>query len=173
MITLPNTLSSICRRNLPKSYAWSKEAGLQLNHYGLAKERGSVRLKPRIVRIEDFYDIPMSGILTTSGKTASQTFQMVGDFYDFPTSGILTTSGNTASQTSQMVGDFYDVIGRIESISTLKVHPRWFPTSTTFTMSVNLAVLRIATVVRIPVSVNPRSLRFLGRVGTRLKDEYL
>ena len=38
-------------------------------------------------------------------------------------------------------------------------------------MSVNLAVLRIAIVVRIPVSGNrktPRFLRFLGQVGTRL-----
>ena len=37
-------------------------------------------------------------------------------------------------------------------------------------MSVNLAVLRIAIVVRIPVSgnrKNPRFLRFLGQVGTR------
>ena len=44
----------------------------------------------------------------------------MGDFYDLPMSGILTTSGNTQSQTSQTVGDFYDVIGRIGSISTLK-----------------------------------------------------
>ena len=38
-------------------------------------------------------------------------------------------------------------------------------------MSVNLAVLRIAIVVRIPVSgnrKNPRLLRFLGQVGTSL-----
>ena len=43
--------------------------------------------------------------------------------------------------------------------------------SAIFTMSVNLAVLRIAIVVRIPVSGNrksPRLLRFLGQVGTRL-----
>ena len=42
-------------------------------------------------------------------------------FYDIPTSGILTTSGNTSSQKSQTVGDSYDVIGRIGIISTLKV----------------------------------------------------
>ena len=39
-------------------------------------------------------------------------------------------------------------------------------------MSVNLAVLRIAIVVRIPVSENrksPQFLRFLGQVKTRLK----
>ena len=38
-------------------------------------------------------------------------------------------------------------------------------------MSVNLAVLRIAVVVRIPVSENrktPRFFRFLGQVGPRL-----
>ena len=62
----------------------------------------------------------------------------IGDFYDIPTSGILTTSGNIASQTSQTVGDFYDVIGRIGSISTLKIHPRQSPTSAIFTMSVNM-----------------------------------
>ena len=45
----------------------------------------------------------------------------IWDFYNLPTSGILTTSVNTPSQTSQMVGDFYDAIGRIGSISTLKV----------------------------------------------------
>ena len=33
---------------------------------------------------------------------------------------------------------FYDVIGRIGSISTLKVHPRRSPTSAIFTMSVNM-----------------------------------
>ena len=41
-------------------------------------------------------------------------------------------------------------------------------------MSVNLAVLRIATVVRIPVlgnRKNPRFLRFLGRVGTTRLEE--
>ena len=41
-------------------------------------------------------------------------------------------------------------------------------------MSVNLAVLRIAVVVRIPVSgnrKNPGFLRFLGQVGTRLKRQ--
>ena len=41
-----------------------------------------------------------------------------------------------------------------------------------FPMSVNLAALRIATVVRIPVSgnrKNPRFLRFLGQVEIRLK----
>ena len=42
---------------------------------------------------------------------------------------------NTPSQT---VGDFYDVIGRIGSISTLKVHLRQSPTSAIFTMSVNM-----------------------------------
>ena len=36
------------------------------------------------------------------------------------------------------VGDFYDVIGRIRSISTLKVHPRWSLTLAIFTMSVNM-----------------------------------
>ena len=45
----------------------------------------------------------------------------IEDFYDIPTSGILTTSGNTSSQKSQTVGVFYDVIGRIGIISTLKV----------------------------------------------------
>ena len=49
----------------------------------------------------------------------------IGNFYDFPTSGILTTSVNTAYQTA---GNVYDVIGRIGSISTLKVHPRRSPT---------------------------------------------
>ena len=39
--------------------------------------------------------------------------------------------------TSQAVGDFYDMIGRIGSISTLKVHPR---RSSIFTMSVNMKV---------------------------------
>ena len=94
----------------------------------------------------------------------------IGDFYDIATSGILTTSGNTLSQTSQKVGGFYDVIGRIGIISTLKVLSQTSQ-SAIFTMSVNLAVLRIATVVRIPVSgncKNPRFLRFLGQVGTRL-----
>ena len=32
----------------------------------------------------------------------------IGVFYDIPTSGIHTTSVNTASKTSQKVGDFYD-----------------------------------------------------------------
>ena len=45
----------------------------------------------------------------------------IEEFYDIPTSEIFTNSGNTSSQTSQTVGDFYDVIGRIGSISTLKV----------------------------------------------------
>ena len=62
----------------------------------------------------------------------------IGDFYDHPTSGILTTSVNIPSQTSQTVGDFYDVIGRIKSISTLKVRPRGSPTSAVFMMSVNM-----------------------------------
>ena len=96
-----------------------------------------------------------------------------GDFYDIPTSGTLTTSWNTSSQKSQMVSDFYDVIGRIEIISTLKVLSQ---TSAIFTMSMNLAVLRIAIVVSIPVSgnrKNPRFLRFLGQVGTRLKTVIL
>ena len=48
----------------------------------------------------------------------------IGDFYDLPTSRILTTSGNTQSQT---VGDFYDVIERIGSISTLKVLSQTVP----------------------------------------------
>ena len=42
-------------------------------------------------------------------------------------------------------------------------------------MSVNLVVLRIAIVVRIPVSgnlKNPRFLRFLGQVGTRLQKSH-
>ena len=93
-----------------------------------------------------------------------------GDFYDIPTSGILTSSGKTSSQT---VGDFYDVIGRIGIISTLKVLSQTSQTSATFTISVNLAVLRIAIVVRIPVSgnrKNPRFSLFLGQVGTRLKN---
>ena len=88
----------------------------------------------------------------------------IGDFYDIPTSGILRTSGNTSSQKSQTIGDFYDVIGRIGIISHLKVLPQ--------TSSVNLAVLRIAIVVRIPVSgnrKNPRFLRFLGQVEPGLK----
>ena len=74
----------------------------------------------------------------------------IGDFYDIPTSGILTTSGNASSQKSQTVGDFYDVIGRIGIISALKVLSQTSQTSAIFTMSVNLAVLRIAIVVRIP-----------------------
>ena len=41
--------------------------------------------------------------------------------YDIPSSGIFTTSVNTSSQASQTIGDFYDVIGRIGSISNLKV----------------------------------------------------
>ena len=53
----------------------------------------------------------------------------IGDFYDLSTSGILTTIGNTPSQTSQTVGYFYDVIGRIGSISTLKVLSQTSPTS--------------------------------------------
>ena len=99
------------------------------------------------------------------------TIVRIGDFYDIPTSGILTTSGNTSSQKSQTVGDFYDVIGIIGIISTLKVLSQTPQTSAIFTMSVNLAVLRIAIVVRIPVSgnrKNPQFLRFLGQVGTRL-----
>ena len=89
---------------------------------------------------------------------------------DILTSGILTTSGNTSSQKSQTVGDFYDVIGRIGIISTLKVLSKTSQTSAIFTMSVNLPVLRIAIVVRIPVSANrknPRLLRFLGQVGSK------
>ena len=96
----------------------------------------------------------------------------IGDFYDTPTSGILTTSGNTSFQKFQTVGDFYDVIGRIGIISTLKVLSQTSQTSAIFTMSVNQTVLRIAIVVRIPVSgngKNPRFLRSLGQVGTRLK----
>ena len=65
------------------------------------------RLVLRIVRIGDFYDIPTSGILTTSGNTSFQTSQTVSEFYD--------VIGK------QTVGDYYDVIGRIGSISTLKV----------------------------------------------------
>ena len=61
----------------------------------------------------------------------------IGDFYDIPTSGILTTSGNTSSQKSQTVGNFYDVIGRIRIISTLKVLSQTSQTSAIFTMSVN------------------------------------
>ena len=86
----------------------------------------------------------------------------IGDFYDIPTSGILTTSGNTSFQKSQTVGDFYDVIGRIGIISTLKVLSQTSQTSAIFTMScVNLAVLRIAIVVRIPVSGNRKNPRYL------------
>ena len=85
----------------------------------------------------------------------------IGDFYDIPTSEILTTSGNTSSQKSQTVGDFYDVIGRIGIISTLKVLSQTSQTSAIFTMSVTLAVLRIAIVVRIPVSGNRKNRRFL------------
>ena len=88
----------------------------------------------------------------------------IGDFYDIPTSGTLTTNGNTSSQKSQTVSDFYHVIGRIGIISTLKVLSQTSQTLAIFTMSVNLAVLRIAIVVRIPVSgnrKNPRLLRFL------------
>ena len=62
------------------------------------------------------------------------------------------TLGNTSSQKSQTVGDIYDVIGRIGIISTLKVLSHTSQTSAIFKMSVNLAVLRIAIVVRIPVS---------------------
>ena len=50
-----------------------------------------------------------------------------GDFYDLPFSGILTTSANTPSQTSQTIGDFKDVIGRIGSISALKVLSQTVP----------------------------------------------
>ena len=97
----------------------------------------------------------------------------IGDFYDIPTSGILTTSWKTSSQKCQTVGDFYHVIGRIGIISTLKVLSQTSQTSAIFTISVNLAVLRIAIVVRIPVSgnrKNPRFSLFLGQVGTRLKN---
>ena len=59
----------------------------------------------------------------------------VGDFYDLLTSEILTTSLSTPSQTSQTIGHFYDVIGRIGSISILKVLS---PTSAIITMSVNI-----------------------------------
>ena len=89
--------------------------------------------------------------------------------------GILTTSGNTSSQKSQTVGDFYDVIGRIGIISTLKVLSQTSQTSAIFTMSGNLAVLRIAIVARIPVSgnrKNPRFLRFLGQMGTKSYDQW-
>ena len=51
----------------------------------------------------------------------------IGHFYDLPTSVIFTTSVNTPSQTSQTVGDFYDVIGRIGSVSTLKILSQTFP----------------------------------------------
>ena len=84
-------------------------------------------------------------------------FVRIGDYYDIPTSGILTTSGNTSSQKSQTVGDFYDVIGRIGIISTLKVLSQTSQTSEIFTTSVNLAVLRIAIVVRIPISGNRKN----------------
>ena len=95
----------------------------------------------------------------------------IGDFYDINTSGILTTSGNTSSQKSQTVGDFYDVIGRIGIISTLKVLSQTSQASAIFTMSVNLAVLKIAIIVRIPVSGNSKNPRFLGQVRTRLKTQ--
>ena len=51
----------------------------------------------------------------------------IGDIYNLPTSGILTTSVNTPSQTSQTVGNFYDVIGRIGSIYILKVLSQTVP----------------------------------------------
>ena len=44
----------------------------------------------------------------------------IGDLYDIPTSGVFTTSGNTVSQT---VSNFYDVVGRIKNICTLKGNP--------------------------------------------------
>ena len=112
-------------------------------------------------------------ILIPSGNTSSQKSQTVGDFYDvigrigIISSGILTISGNTSSQKSQTVGDFYDVIGRIGIISALKVLSQTSQTSAIFTMSVNLAVLRIAIVVRIPVSGNRKNR---GQVGTRLNS---
>ena len=81
----------------------------------------------------------------------------IGDFYDIPTSRILTTSGNTSSQKAQTVGDFYDVIGRIGITSTLKVLSQTSQTSAIFTMTANLAVLRIAIVVRIPVLGNRKN----------------
>ena len=84
---------------------------------------------------------PMFAILMTNMETRLKawfllvlTIVRIGNFYDFPTSGILTTSGNTRSQT---VVDFY-VIGRIGTICTFKVYPRWSPTSAIFTMSVNI-----------------------------------
>ena len=96
----------------------------------------------------------------------------IGNFYDIPTSGILPTSGNTSSQKSQTVGIFYDVIGRIGIISTLKVLSQTSQTSAIFTMSVNLAILRIAIVVRIPVSGNRKNPRFLRFLGPRV-DRYV
>ena len=45
---------------------------------------------------------------------------------------------NTPSQTSQTVGDFYDVIGRIGSISTLKVLFQMVREVGDLTMSVNI-----------------------------------
>ena len=39
--------------------------------------------------------------------------------------------------------DIPDVIGRIRSLSTLRVHSRRFPTSTIFTMSVNMKFARL------------------------------
>ena len=80
-----------------------------------------------------------------------------GNLKDIPTSGTLTTNGNTSSQKSQTVGDFYHVIRRIGTISTLKVLSQTSQTSAIFAMSVNLAVLRIAIVVRIPVSGNRKN----------------
>ena len=80
-----------------------------------------------------------------------------GNLKDIPTSGTLTTNGNTSSQKSQTVGDFYHVIRRIGIISTLKVLSQTSQTSAIFAMSVNLAVLRIAIVVRIPVSGNRKN----------------
>ena len=77
----------------------------------------------RIVRIEDFYDLSTSGILTTSVNTPSQKSQTVGDFYDVigsirsycprrsPTSAISTMSVNikfVCLGRSPTILDFYD-----------------------------------------------------------------
>ena len=75
----------------------------------------------RLLRLYGNQASPPTSLVPTCPKNSKK-----GDFYDLPTSGILTTSVNIPSQTSQ-TGDFYDVIGRIGSISTLKVLSQTVP----------------------------------------------
>ena len=124
---------------------------------GSSKEQTYFDLIEHYQKTNKDYTSPLLSTMTVVTRAAKAWFPLVlrivriGDFYDIPMTGILTTSGNTSSQKSQTVGNFYDVIGRIGIISTLKVLSQTSQTSANFTMSVNLAVLRIAIVVRIPV----------------------